>query len=178
MYYIKRTCSKILPNSSKRMADKQEDLDRVKTYGQRWKNPSSQISFSKTSLRIKDVLSRFQDLNKRSKDTVNSMKGGSIGSPLGPLSIPDMFSQRNNYFEDAAKLVTSSEDQMRPDSIHIHMSGAPGELEGCLLSNKDKQLIHKLVIQALYRSSYKRANGKYAATGFSNSVSYYVQISI
>ena len=171
MSFIKRTCSKFLPRSSK-MTEKQEDLEGVKSYGQRWKNPSSQISFSKTSLKIKDVLSRFQDANKRNKDTISSMKRGSSGTPMGLLSIPDMFSHTNNYFEEAAKLVTSSEDQLTDNSIHIHMSGSPGELEGCLLSKKDKQMIHKMLLQALYRSSYKKANSKESPDTVTNYVSY------
>ena len=52
------------------------------------------------------------------------------------------------------------------------MTGAPGKLETCLLSEKDKQLIHKLVIQALYSSRYNRANNKEDANCNTNSVSY------
>ena len=81
-----------------------------------------------------------------------------------------MFSPTNNYFEEAAKRVTSSEDKLASDSNSIRTT--PGKLETCLLSDKDKQLIHKLVIQALYKSRYNRANNREDANCNTNSVSY------
>ena len=174
MYLIKRTCSKILARPSKKMTEKQEDLEKGKSYGSRWKSPVSMTTFSKAtnSFKLKDTFSRFQDPNKRNKDSGSSLKGDSSRPIIGLMSIPVMFSQTNNYFEEAAKLVTSSDDISADQSIHIHMAGAPGESEGCSLSNKHKQQIYKLLLQAQYRSHYENANSKQPTNGLNSSVSY------
>ncbi|KAI6646513.1 centrosomal protein [Oopsacas minuta] len=128
--------------SSKKMADKPADIEKRRTR----KNPSSYTSFSKTSLKIKDKFSKLT-LNK---DSTSNMKEQEATGQLGGLiTIPDMFSQPNNYFEEAAKLVTGSSD-VSLSSASIHMAAAPGEAEGCSLHNRDKQRIHKLALQSLY----------------------------
>ena len=143
MYTLKRKfCSKF-----RKMADKQSDNDKIK------KNPSNQISFTKTSLKIKDALTRFQDLKRANhKDSNSSAKGqDAMGQLGGLLNIPDMFSQENNYFEAAVQLVTGSDTTHQSSPIHIAVT--PGESEACLLTDTNKQLIHKLIIQTLYKSS-------------------------
>lgn len=159
-------CSKF-----RKMADKPAESDKMK------KNPSNQISFTKTSLKIKDALTRFQELNKRAnhKDSSSSAKDqGATGQLSGLLSIPDMFSRENNYFEAAAQLVTGSDTTQQP-SPPIHMAATPGESEACLLGDMNKQLIHKLVIQALYKKSNCKTTSTQGATnGHGHTVSNFI----
>ena len=163
MYNLRRKfCSKF-----RQMADKPSESDKMK------RNPRNQISFTKTSLKIKDALTRFQDLNKRTnhKDTSISVKDQAVTEQLGGLlSIPDMFSQENNYFEAAAMLVSGS-DTTQQSSPPIHVTVTPGESEVCLLEDTKKQLIHKLVIQALYSSNCNTNSTQDATNGHGYSVS-------
>ena len=69
-------------------------------------------------------------------------------------------------------MVAISGDLSAPDSIYTCIPGTPVELEGCLLSGKDKQLIHKLVTQAMYKSIYKKANPEEPTNEITKSVSY------
>ena len=64
------------------MADKPAESDKMK------KNPSNQISFTKTSLKIKDALTRFQELNKRAnhKDSSSSAKDQGATGPVSQIS--------------------------------------------------------------------------------------------
>ena len=145
-------------SSLKNMVDKVTDTDGFKAYALKWRGSSSQNSFSKTSHKIKDVFTRFQDISKRaysgSTGSANTSKEELESPQLDCLiAISDLFSQSNNYFEEAAKLVTESSDPSDPTSVPIQLMGAPGELEGCSLKDSERQDIHKLVILALRREA-------------------------
>ena len=139
---------------------------------QRWKVTMKQQSISKSGVNLENIPSKFQGLGKHKKGTLSRVKEGSSETPQsGLLSIPEMFPQTNDYFAEAAKFVGISSNLSTPNSIYTCIPGTPGELEGCLLSGKDKQLIHKLVTQAMYKSMYKRGDANEPTNGIAKSVS-------
>ena len=140
---------------------------------QMWKVSMEQISTSMSSIKLESVLSIFQDLERFTVSKFSSVKEIETESPLsGLLNISDMFPTTTDCVAEAGKLVANSGDLSAENSIYTCIPGTPGELEGCLLSRKDKQLIHKLVTQAMYKSIYKKGNPEEPTDGIAKCVSY------